>query len=114
MNLLIKTSALAGMLVLSLTTGARAAIPNPLANLGVATTPSSILLSQAHVPSDDFFDLSEMIIENIKMMQMGMKAMKSTDPAMKKMGEQMMNTAQTNLQMLLPKYQQKVRMSAPR
>jgi hypothetical protein len=114
MNLLIKTSALAGMLVLSLTTGVRAAIPTPGANLGVATTPSSILLSQANVPSDDFFDLSQMIIDNFKMMEMGMKAMKSSDPAMKKMGEQMMNMAKTNLEMLLPKYQQKVRMSAPR
>lgn len=113
MNLLLKTSALTSVLVLALTTGVKAITPNPLDS--ATTTPSPILLAQslgAHGGPDDYFDLTEMIIDNMKMLQMGMKAMKSDDPAMKKMGEQMMNTANANLQVLLPKLN--IRMTSPR
>jgi hypothetical protein len=113
MNTFLKVSALSGVLMLALTTQARAeTLSRNTATFTRSTAP--ILLAQAHVPSDDFFDLSELMMANIKMVQMGKEMMKSTDPEMKKMGEEMMTTGNANVQKLMPMWMKHFRTTSPR
>jgi hypothetical protein len=113
MHTIVKVSALSGILMLALTTRASAGNlnQNP-ANFARSTAP--IILAQAHVPSDDFYDLSELMISNIKMVQMGSEMMKSSDPEKKKMGEEMMTMGNANLQKLMPMWMQRFRTTSPR
>ncbi len=113
MNTFLKVSALSGALMLALTTQARAeGLNQNTATLTRSTAP--ITIAQAHVPSDDFFDLSELMIANIKMVQMGSGMAKSSDPEMKKMGEEMMATGNANLQKLMPMWSKHFRTTSPR
>lgn len=113
MRTIFKVSALSGILMLALATQAKAGNfnQNP-ASLTQSTAP--ILLAQAHVPSDDFYDLSEIFMANVKMVQMGKEAMKSSDPEIKKMGEEMMVTGNANLQKLMPMLAKHFRTTSPR
>jgi hypothetical protein len=113
MHTFVKVSALSGVLMLALTTHASAGTRNQNpANLIRSAAPLTI--AQAHVPSDDFYDLSELMISNIKMVQMGSEMMKSSDPEMKKMGEEMMMTGNANLQKLMPMWAKHFRTTSPR
>ncbi|MBW4553069.1 MAG: hypothetical protein KME35_18450 [Aphanocapsa sp. GSE-SYN-MK-11-07L] len=113
MRTIFKISALFSILMLALATQAKA---ETLSQNSVRFTRSTapIMLAQAHVPSDDFYDLSEIFMANVKMVQMGKEAMKSSDPEIKKMGEEMMVTGNANLQKLMPMLAKHFRTTSPR
>ncbi len=113
MNMALKTSALASILALSFITTAKAAQPNQ-----PTSAQSAIRVAQVQpltrTEQHPLFEVGQMMIENIKMVQMGEKAAKSSDPEMKKMGEEMMTTGNANVQKLMPMWMKHFRTTSPR
>lgn len=113
MRTIFKVSALSSVLMLAMATQAKAETLNQN-SVSFTRSTAPIVLAQAHVPSDDFFDLSEIFMANVKMVEMGKELMKSSDPEMKKMGEEMMATGNANLQKLMPMLAKHFRTASPR
>uniref|UniRef100_B8HRH3 DUF4168 domain-containing protein n=1 Tax=Cyanothece sp. (strain PCC 7425 / ATCC 29141) TaxID=395961 RepID=B8HRH3_CYAP4 len=104
----LKTSALAGILILTMTPYVSAAELQPPSALvaQVGVTPGSL----------DGFDLGGLIIQNIQTAEMARKAMKSSDPEVRQMAEQIYNSSMSNLQSLMTMYMKKspFRTTSPR
>ncbi len=113
MNMALRTSALASIVALSCVTTAKAAQPNQL-----VTAQSVIKVAQVQpltrTEQHPLFNVGQMMIENIQMVQMGEKAAQSSDPEIKKMGEEMMTTGNANLQKLMPMWAKHFRTTSPR
>lgn len=103
MHSLIKSCIAATALSLTVATGAIAAqleAPQP----AQTSTAAETLVAQFRTETSPYYSralLVDMMTANMKMLEMGEQALKSDDPAIRTMGQQMIDTANKNMISLL-------------